>query len=193
MNNLEKEITLAQLKLHWGIFVPVVMTATLFLVAMIPMVVMIRAANDLAHQFNAQVSNTISCFLLILILLPEIVIALPLLLLTLAAYSKSSITLTNRRLIFRTGLLARVQGELPLENMEMILLNEPPLGRLLGYGTLTVTSLGGLRFPLRYVASPIGFHAALQQAVAAAKSPVNPSPPPASTGLHDDSPYMPKE
>jgi len=80
-----------------------------------------------------------------------------------------------------------VTGELPLENVEAIYLSEPLFGRLLGYGTVLVTSLGG-----HYIASPQAFHAMLQKAVGGAKSSAKriskaPTPPP-----DDDSRYMPK-
>jgi uncharacterized membrane protein YdbT with pleckstrin-like domain len=46
--------------------------------------------------------------------------------------ANSEITLTNKRLIYRTGFLARAAGELPLENVDAIFIFEPLLGRLLG-------------------------------------------------------------
>jgi hypothetical protein len=51
---------------------------------------------------------------------------------------------------------------------------EPLLGRLLGYGTVAVSTLGGLQFPLRFIGKPHVFHAALQRAVADAKAPSRP-------------------
>jgi hypothetical protein len=109
----------------------------------------------------------------------------------LLAYQNSEITLTNKRLVYRTGFVARAAGELPLENVEAIFILEPLLGRLLGYGTVTVSSIGRLRLPLHYLAKPQVFQAALQRAVAQAKSPACPTPklPP---GPQDDSRYKPK-
>ena len=93
----------------------------------------------------------------------------------LLAYQNSEITLTNKRLIYRTGFVARAAGELPLENVEAIFILEPLLGRLLGYGTVTVSSFGGLRLPLQYLSKPHVFHAALQNAVTGAKAASRPA------------------
>jgi uncharacterized membrane protein YdbT with pleckstrin-like domain len=61
----------------------------------------------------------------------------------LLAYQNSEITLTNKRLIHRTGFVARAAGELPLENVEALFILEPLLGRLLGYGTVSAGSAPG--------------------------------------------------
>jgi len=60
-----------------------------------------------------------------------------------------------------------------------------------------VTSIGGLQFPLQFVASPQAIHATLQWAVGSAKSPTKPvakSPglPRDESDGDDDSRYMPK-
>jgi uncharacterized membrane protein YdbT with pleckstrin-like domain len=174
MNETQSENTLAQERLHWGIFVvPLVAMLALF-VAVLPVMVILHLMNKMVGQLNPQTTGPIGGLLILILVLPEILIGLPLLLVTWVAYLKSNITLTDRRLIFRTGLLSRVTGELPLENIEAIILAEPLLGRILGYGTVTVTSLGGLHFPLRYLRSPQRLHASLQRAVVAAKSSIKP-------------------
>src|SRR5260370_10610068 len=130
-------------------------------------------------------SFSVSILIPLIILLPGILALLVLL----VAYLKSEITLTNRRLIYRTGLLSRMSGELPLENVDTIVVFESLLGRAFGFGTVTVTSVGGMHFPLSYIGASQSFYAALQKAVKDAKSPPQkfpPSPPP------DDSRYMPK-
>jgi uncharacterized membrane protein YdbT with pleckstrin-like domain len=101
----------------------------------------------------------------------------------LIAYLNSQIMLTNKRLIYRTGFLARAAGELPLENVEAMFISEPLLGRLLSYGTVAVSTLGGLQFPLRFIGKPQVFHAVLQGAVADAKAASRPTPRPAPVAL----------
>jgi hypothetical protein len=59
------------------------------------------------------------------------------------------------------------------------------------YGTVTVSSIGGLRLPLQYLAKPQVFQAALQRAVAQAKSPARPGAKLAPVP-QDDSRYMPR-
>ena len=108
------------------------------------------------------------------------------------SYLKSEIKLTNRRLVLQTGAVFRVTSEISLENVEIISLVEPLLGRVFNFGTIVVTTVGGSNFPLRYVGAPKQFHSFLQQAVADAKAPrrslaAKPQAPPP-----DDARYMPK-
>jgi len=149
-----------------GVFVlPALVILALFL-ATLPVLLLMHSRDNMFHQLRPQASSPINGLFVLIFLLPEALLGLALLLVTWVAYSKSHTTLTERRLIFRTGLFARVTGELPLENVEAIILVEPVLGRIFGYGTVAVTSVGGLQFPLRYLASPQVFHATLQKAAA---------------------------
>jgi hypothetical protein len=191
MNDNQKEITLAQERLHWGIFIPAMLVVALLTLATLPVLFLVHLMSNMMSQLNPQPARSIGGLFFLIVFLPEICVGLPLLLVTWAAYLKSEITLTNRRLIFRTGLVMRMAGELPLENVEAMIIVEPLLGRIFGYGTVIVTSVGGLRFPLRYICSPQSFHATLQRAVNDAKRPVQlvskvSTPPP-----DVDSRYMP--
>jgi hypothetical protein len=121
-------------------------------------------------------------------LVPYLVVVLALLLGTWFSFSKSEVTLTNRRLVFRTGFLSRRSGELPLENVESIYISEPLLGRLCGYGSVTVTSVGGAAFPLWFIGCPQSFHSTLQKAVLNARNSMGggPKPPESETPPQDD-------
>jgi hypothetical protein len=117
--------------------------------------------------------------------------ALAIFIIALIAFLKCEIALTTKRLIYRTGFFSRAAGELPLENIDAIFILEPMLGRLLGYGTVTACSLGGLQFPLSFIGKPQILHAALQKAVTGAKT-ANRVLPKAPPVIEDDSRYMPK-
>jgi uncharacterized membrane protein YdbT with pleckstrin-like domain len=106
-------------------------------------------------------------------------------------YAKSGMMLTTRRLVYRTGFLVRASGELPLENIEAIIILEPLLGRLCGYGTVAVSSVGGLQCPMPYIGKPHLFHSRLQQAVSEAKAAGRPSLMKRPLPSADDSRYMP--
>jgi uncharacterized membrane protein YdbT with pleckstrin-like domain len=158
---------------------------------MLPILFIFRMMGNMLGQLNQPGAFASFSFLL---LFPLAVLLLPpllSLLLALVAYLRSEITLTNKRLIYSTGFLVRAAGELPLENVEAMFILEPLLCRLLGYGTVAVSTLGGLQFPLRFIGKPHIFHAALQRAVADAKAPSHPSPKTPSQAL-GDSRYMPR-
>lgn len=192
MNTQQNEATLATRRLHWGIFAAPLLTAVLLGLLMLLVVFLFHLMRNMVAQLNPQATSPFGGWILIMLLFPMAVNVLPLLVVTLVAYLKSEITLTKRRLVYKTGLFARVSGELPLDNIEAIVLAEPILGRILGYGTVIVTTLGGLRLPFRYIVSATEFHATLQSAVRTAKT-----KPTASAGSpapipNDHSRFMPK-
>jgi len=151
----EQETTLATVRLHWGIFIPAVFVLAALSLPLLPVIFFVKVMSGFA-TLNSQPTPSIS-WIIWLALIPEAVIFGVVLLVIWLAYLKSEIKLTTKRLIFRTGLLARISGELPLENIESIFIVESFIGRLCGYGTVTVTSIGGRTFAL----SCIGFAAKL--------------------------------
>ena len=131
----------------------------------------------------------------LLALAPFFVIDLGLFMGTWFTYLKSEVTLTDRRLVFRTGFLSRRSGELSLENVESIYISEPLLGRLCGYGTVLVTTIGGATHSLAFIASPQSFYSTLQAVVLNAKNSASITPKPPRAPLpteKNDSQYMPK-
>ena len=183
------EEILRQERLHRGVFALPALVFVALLLPTIPIFIFIKMMGNMLDQVSPQSSFPFS-FIWLLPFAIQLVPALLLSVVVLVAYLNSEITLTNKRLIYRTGFIARAAGELPLENVEAILILEPLLGRLFGYGTVTVSTLGGLRLPLRYLAKPQVFQAALQRAVAQAKSPARPGAKLAPVP-QDDSRYMP--
>ncbi len=183
-----KEVTLTKERLHWGIFIPALLTLIFLPLPLVPVLFLWRAFSPILNQFNSQATNPFSGFIWVMLIL-ELLMGVPSLIVTWFAYKKSELTLTNRRLLFRTGVLSRFSGELPLENIESIFIFEPLFGRLFGYGTVSVTSIGGKTFPLRFIGSPNIFLAKLQKAVSDAKSPIKAVSKPPSPD--NDSRYMP--
>jgi uncharacterized membrane protein YdbT with pleckstrin-like domain len=172
-----QEMTLAKVRLHWGIFVPALLFAFLPILAYLPVLLLAHGLlNSLSQLGMRSNQNSAMPSLNLIWLMPEVVglvVVLGPLLGAWFAYAKSEVTLTNRRLVFRSGFLSRRSGELPLENVESIYISEPLIGRICGYGTVTVTSIGGAAFRLSFIGSPQNFHSMLQQTVVSAKSSVS--------------------
>ena len=192
MSDTHQETILRTVRLHWGILIPAFFVLFAVSLPILPILFVVKMLANITSQLNHQPTSSSSW--LIFLLIPDAVIFGFVLLVTWIGYLKSEITLTNKRLIFRTGLLSRVSGELPFENVESIFMVEPLIGRLCGYGTVTVTSIGGRAFPLRFIGSPQTFHATLQSAVANAKTAQRTAPKPsqASPLQDDDSRFTPK-
>jgi uncharacterized membrane protein YdbT with pleckstrin-like domain len=61
----------------------------------------------------------------------------------------TEITVTNRRFVFKTGWISRKTEEVSLNRIEKIRLQQSVLGRILGYGRITVygTGIGEIEVP----------------------------------------------
>jgi hypothetical protein len=196
---LPRETTLIKVRLHWGIFLPVIFAALAMVLYVLVQIVLVRHLVNIFGQLLGPINRSpefqqVEFLWLIPLILGLVVVVAPLLM-TWLSYKRSEISLTNWRLLFRTGFLWRRSGECPLENVESIYITESLLGRLCGYGTVTFTTVGGAGFPLSYIGSPQQFHSILQEAVLNAKNsfrgltkPTTTSPP----RQDDDSHYMPK-
>ena len=79
----------------------------------------------------------------------------------------SEFAVTSTRLIFKIGLVARHTTELLLPKVESISVTQSLLGRLLGYGDLTVTGTGGAREVYTRVHDPVTFRNEVQRASSA--------------------------
>jgi uncharacterized membrane protein YdbT with pleckstrin-like domain len=62
---------------------------------------------------------------------------------------------TNRRIIAKTGFIRRQSLEILLSKVESVFVNQSILGRMLNFGTVTVTGTGGTRGSFRSIANPI--------------------------------------
>jgi uncharacterized membrane protein YdbT with pleckstrin-like domain len=76
----------------------------------------------------------------------------------------SEFAVTNRRVIIKVGLISRRTVELKLEKIESIGVDQTILGRILGYGTITVRGTGGTNEPFRGLARPLEFRKAVNEA-----------------------------
>ena len=191
---LEQETTLARVRLHWGIFIPVLLFALFPILASVPLIFMFHGLFKALGRMGMAANPGLNLIWLSAFV-PYLVMVLGLLLGTWFSYAKSEVTLTNRRLVYRTGFLSRRSGELPLENVESIYISEPLLGRMCGYGSVTVTTVGGAAFPLWFIGCPQNFHSTLQKAVLDANNAVRCSPKPPDCGSppqDDDRRYRPK-
>jgi uncharacterized membrane protein YdbT with pleckstrin-like domain len=79
--------------------------------------------------------------------------------------SAVEMAVTNRRVIIKTGLASRRSLEIMLAKVESIGVVEPTMGRILGYGTLTIHGTGGTPEPFSRIAHPSEFRREVQQQI----------------------------
>lgn len=73
----------------------------------------------------------------------------------------TEVVVTNRRIIFKRGVIARHTEEMNITKVETVDVDQSLWGRILGYGTLVVRGTGGGWEPLRRLASPLAVRNAI--------------------------------
>lgn len=77
----------------------------------------------------------------------------------------SEFAVTNRRVIVKGGFISRFSVEALIPRIEGVLVTEGILGRILGYGTVTVLSAGGAQVFFRNITNPRQFRRAVQEQI----------------------------
>jgi len=80
--------------------------------------------------------------------------------------SATEMAVTNKRVIVKSGLANRRTIELLLSRIESIAVEEPALGRLLGFGTVIVRGTGGTPEVFPQIARPLEFREQVQRQIA---------------------------
>ena len=80
--------------------------------------------------------------------------------------SATEMAVTNKRIVVKTGLADRRTIELLLSRVESIAVDEPPLGRILGYGTVIVRGIGGTPEVFERIRNPLKFREQVQTQIA---------------------------
>jgi uncharacterized membrane protein YdbT with pleckstrin-like domain len=75
----------------------------------------------------------------------------------------SEFAITNRRVIIKLGLVSRRTFEMNLSKIESVNVDQSLLGRMLGYGTITIIGTGGTKETFADIAAPVEFRRQFQQ------------------------------
>jgi hypothetical protein len=78
----------------------------------------------------------------------------------------TEMAVTNKRVIVKTGLADRRTIEILLPRIESIAVEEPAMGRLLGYGTVIVRGTGGTPEVFPQISRPLEFREQVQRQIA---------------------------
>jgi len=78
----------------------------------------------------------------------------------------TEMAVTNKRVIVKTGIVERRTIELLLQRIESIAVEEPAMGRVLGYGTVIVRGTGGTPEVFQQIARPLEFREQVQRQIA---------------------------
>jgi len=130
-------------KLHWFIY----LTAILLIIACI-----FLAIGGLYATDNQNISLAFWIAALIFALL-----ALSSALRAFIRRATTELAVTDQRVIYKTGLLARHTLEMNRARVESVTVDQTFLGRILGYGTVTVRGVGSAFEPIRSIGDPLTF------------------------------------
>ena len=77
----------------------------------------------------------------------------------------TEIAVTNKRVIVKMGIATRRTIEVLLPRIESISVEEPAIGRLLGYGTVTIRGTGGTPEVFENISHPLEFRQQVQRQI----------------------------
>jgi len=81
----------------------------------------------------------------------------------LVAYLTDEFAITNKRVIIKTGLIARKTFEMNLSKIESVNVDQGIMGRILGYGDVLIVGSGGTREIFPTISNPIQFRKKFQE------------------------------
>jgi uncharacterized membrane protein YdbT with pleckstrin-like domain len=76
----------------------------------------------------------------------------------------SEFAVTSKRVVVKLGVVRRRTLELLLRQVEAIEVEQTFMGRILGYGTITIVGTGGTKEPFHRIAGPLEFRRQVQSA-----------------------------
>jgi uncharacterized membrane protein YdbT with pleckstrin-like domain len=161
-NLMPNEKILFSARIHPAIFLPSIFTFALTLV------ICIYAFNLAGRQGmisstpsgSSLLSGMVLCFSGILflyslmLLLEEIIIKLT-----------TEFAVTNRRVIAKTGFIRRHTLEMLLSKIESVAVRQGILGRILNFGTVSVTGTGGTKESFRAIVGPLAVRSKINQII----------------------------
>jgi uncharacterized membrane protein YdbT with pleckstrin-like domain len=80
-------------------------------------------------------------------------------------YISSEFAVTNKRVLSKVGFIERESDETMLTKVEAVAVDQGIVGRLLGFGTVTITGTGGTQEPFPRISHPLEFRRQIQSQV----------------------------
>lgn len=131
-------------KLHWVVFLwPII-----FFVAAIVLTIIIGGAEGFIIGFmliTVSIFSSLGSFI---------------------TYKTSEFGITNKRLIVKVGFIHRNSLEVLLNEVAGIEVNQNILGRILGFGSVTISGTGGTKHPFHRIGAPLEFRSKAQEQIA---------------------------
>ncbi len=82
-------------------------------------------------------------------------------------YLTSEFGVTNQRVIIKTGFIGRDSSDIMLTKIEGVQVDQEILERVLDYGSIAVTGVGGTKEPFHKISDPLEFREQVEEQVVA--------------------------
>jgi uncharacterized membrane protein YdbT with pleckstrin-like domain len=148
-----------QTKLHWIVMLghTVIATVLALLAVAIPTVWVSLGTKAKGHSVPGAVYfGVLVCF----------AVAGALFFIGILRRNATEMAVTSKRVIVKTGIAERRTVEILLSRIESVAVDEPALGRLLGYGTVIVRGTGGTPEMFEKIYHPLEFREQVQRQIA---------------------------
>ncbi len=160
---IEGETLKYQTKLHWVVMLGHAGLAAFFLAASIALFV---------YSWNAKRTGQSPSNILVFLALGALLVAVILFGVGQIKRNATIMAITNKRVIVKTGLASRRTIEMLLSRIESVVVEEPAMGRVLGYGTVIIRGTGGTPEKFEKIAHPLEFRAQVQSQISSGQKQV---------------------
>jgi Bacterial PH domain len=152
------ETVVYQTRLHWVVMLWHIVISVILLE--VPALALLFYAFRHEQQLEPRALHLMQGGGIALLLISGIVIAVGAI-----RRNATEMAVTNRRVVVKTGLVTRKTIEMLLNKIESIEVNESGMGRVLGYGSITLIGTGGTSEPFQLMAKPLEFRNQVQQQI----------------------------
>jgi uncharacterized membrane protein YdbT with pleckstrin-like domain len=128
--------------LHWLVYMKSIVALVLTIVCFVGS----KAVSDPVATLALQIVAAIFAVLAVIYALSALI-----------RRATTELAVTDRRVIFKTGIFQRHTMEMNRSKVETVGVNQSILGRILSYGTVSVRGTGGSFEPIPFIADPLTF------------------------------------
>ena len=158
-NLMPNEKVLFSARIHPAILLPAVLSF-LFTILFVILTFSVSVQGGSPNSTSTAISSMFLC-LSGLLFFYTIVLALQ----ALIVKSTTEFAVTNRRVIAKSGFIRRHTLEMLLSKIESVAVHQSILGRLLGFGSVTVTGTGGTKESFKAIVAPLTVKQTINQII----------------------------
>jgi len=153
-NLIDGETVVYEARPHWVLFLkPMILTLIFVGIA----VALFYFASDSINSSGTLLMKRIGGVLIVLAIIPIVV--------GIFRRSAREYAVTNKRVVMQNGVVGRMTEEVFLNKIESIGVDQTVLGRMLGYGTVTIRGTGGSFGPFERVSAPLELRRQIQEQI----------------------------